>query len=179
MSVKPVVLILGAGPRVGAQVASAFAAEGYNIASTSRRGTNTLNELGQLSLRADLTNPESVPDLFATIVAQFSQPPAVIVYNAPSLTPPSENDNLFSIPATAVTKDNNVNVISAYVAAQEAVKGWAHLPGDVKKTFIYTGNAQASMIVPVPMMFTLGIGKAASAYWLGHADLAYRAAGYR
>jgi hypothetical protein len=33
-----------------------------------------------------------------------------------------------------------VNTLSAYAAAQEAVKGFDKLPENVKKTFIFTGN---------------------------------------
>jgi len=41
-----------------------------------------------------------------------------------------------------------VNTISAYAAAQEAVKGFEKLPSDVKKTFIFTGNAANTCIIP-------------------------------
>ena len=53
---------------------------------------------------------------------------------------PNINDPL-SAPIENVQKDLSVNTISAYAAAQEAVKGFEKLPNGVKKTFIYTGNA--------------------------------------
>lgn len=179
MSTKPVILILGSGPRIGTSIAAGFAAAGYNVAITSRKGTNTFNEAGHLHLQADFTDPGSVPSAFAAVQTHFSAPPAVVVYNAAALTPPPDKDNLLSISASAVSNDLNVNVVSAYVAAQEAIKGWASLPPDVKKTYIYTGNAQASMILPVPMMLNLGMGKAASAYWIGQTDQTFREKGYR
>jgi len=59
------------------------------------------------------------------------------------------------------------------------VRAWETLPSEDKKTFIYTGNVQNAQIVPVPMMLDLGMGKAASAYWIGVADTAYEFKGYR
>lgn len=48
-----------------------------------------------------------------------------------------------------------------------------------KKVFIYTGNITNVAVLPVPMLLNAGMGKAASAYWLGVADGAYAAKGYR
>jgi hypothetical protein len=73
----------------------------------------------------------------------------------------------------------NVNVVSPYIAAQEAIKGWETLPAEGKKLFIYTGNITNVAIVPLPLLLNAGMGKAASAYWLGVADGAYTAKGYR
>ena len=101
-----------------------------------------------------------------------------MVYNAAALTPPAD-DSLFSIPADSVAADLNVNTVSAYAAAQEAVKGWESLPQDTKKLFIFTGNMLNKAVIPMPMMLNLGIGKSASAYWIGTADILYSGHGYR
>ena len=179
MAAMRIVLILGSGPRVGAAVSESFAALGYKVAVAARKGTDCKTDKGFLSIKADLTQPESVPAVFDAVKAEFGAAPGIVVYNAAALTPPSDKESALSIPAAKVTADLNVNVVSPYVAAQEAVKGWATLPAQAKKTFIYTGNMLNEVVLPVPMMLDLGMGKAASAYWIGLADSAYSAKGYR
>lgn len=173
----PIILILGSGPRVGAAVAEAFAAIGYKVAVAARKGTNSTTAEGYLSIKADFARPDSIPGIFDTVKKQLGGAPNIVVYNAASLTPPPENA-LLSIPAARVTNDLNVNVVSPFVAAEQAIKGWETLSGG-NKIFIYTGNVQNDMVLPVPMMLNLGVGKAASAYWVGQADGAYAAKGYR
>ncbi|KAI0438317.1 NAD(P)-binding protein [Xylaria telfairii] len=175
----PVVLILGAGPRIGASVADRFAADGYKVAIASRKGTGSRNEKGYLSLQADFKNPESIPGLFTAVQAEFNTVPTVVVYNAPALTPPPNQDSVLSIPAASVASDLNVNTVSPYAAAQQALAAWEKLPASTKKTFIYTGNILNQVVLPIPLMQNLGIGKAAAAYWIGLADTLYGAKGIR
>ncbi|EAU36117.1 predicted protein [Aspergillus terreus NIH2624] len=59
------------------------------------------------------------------------------------------------------------------------VKGFEQLPETVRKTFIYTGNWLNTTISASNVLVTLGIGKAASAYWVGSADQTYSLKGYR
>lgn len=179
MSDTAIVLILGSGPRVGAAVAETFATNGYKVAVAARKGTDSKTDKGILSIKADFSQPKSVAAVFDAVKAEFGAAPGIVIYNAAALTAPSDEKSVLSIPATSVTSDLNVNVISPYVAAQEAIKGWVTLPAQAKKTFIYTGNILNEVILPVPMMLNLGMGKAASAYWIGHADGAYSAQGYR
>lgn len=176
---KSVVLILGAGPRIGASVAIKFASNGYSVALASRSGTGTKTDNGFLSLKADFAKPDSIPALFAAVKAEFQTFPAVIIYNAGSLTVPSDKDSVLSVPATSVASDLDVNTISPYVAAQQAVEGWKTLPKETKKTFIYTGNITNVAIVPLPMMLDIGIGKSATAFWIGLADTLYADQGFR
>lgn len=179
MAATPIVLILGSGPRVGAAISETFAANGYKVAVAARKGTDSKTDKGFLSIKADFTHPESVAAAFDTVKTEFSAAPSIVIYNAAALTPPSNEASALSIPAAAFTSDLNVNVVSPYVAAQEAIKGWATLPAQTKKTFIYTGNILNETVLPVPMMLNLGVGKAASAYWVGLADSAYSSQGYR
>lgn len=90
---------------------------------------------------------------------------------------------MLSIPAEGLAGDFNVNTISPYVAAQEAVKAWDGMGdgegGKVKGVFIYTGNKCNVEIVPWPMMLTGGAGKAATAYWIGTVDGLMKEKGYR
>lgn len=180
MSQKPILLILGSGPRIGASLTSTFTPR-YTVALASRRGTNSLDaSTGILSLAADLTQPSSVPAVFAAVHAHLHRYPSVVIYNAAALTNPSEQGAPLSVPLDGVVADLNVNVVSAFAAAQEAVKGWEK-DGESgeKKTFIYTGNILNTTIMPVPMLVNLGVGKAASAFWIGVSDASYKAKGYR
>ena len=175
----PVVLILGAGPRVGAAVAEKYASIGYKVALASRSGSGTKDASGFLSLRADFARPETVPPLFDAVRAEFRAAPSVVVYNAAAATPPPDPASVFSVPAEAFAKDLAINTTSAYVAAQHAVKGWETLPADARKTFIYTGNILNVALLPVPLFLTIGAGKSASSFWLSLADTLYSAKGFR
>lgn len=179
MAAEPVVLILGAGPRIGASVAEKFSSKGYRVAIASRKGDGNLTVEGYLSLKADFSKPELIPALFDQVKAKFNAAPSVVVYNAPALTPPPDKDSVLSVPVENVVLDLNVNTISPYVAAQQAVKGWETLPKETKKTFIYTGNNMSRDIVPMPMMLNLSIGKSASSAWIGLVDTLYSARGFR
>lgn len=172
-----IVLVLGSGPRVGAAVAEAFAASGYKVAIASRKGTDSKTAEGYISIKADFAQPDSIPGVFDTVKKQLGAAPNIVIYNAASLTPPPEGA-LLAIPAGRITNDLNVNVVSPFIAAEQAVEGWETLSGG-SKLFIYTGNVQNDMVLPVPMMLNLGVGKAASAYWIGQADGAYSSKGYR
>jgi NAD(P)-dependent dehydrogenase (short-subunit alcohol dehydrogenase family) len=179
MTANRVILILGSGPKVGASVAANFASNGYKVAVASRSGTGSKTAEGYLSLKADLFTPASVPPLFAAIQAEFHTAPSVVVYNAAALTVPPVADSLFSVPAEKFDADLNINSITPYVAAQQAVGGWASLPNETPKTFIYTGNILNRTILPRAVFLTAGAGKSAAAYWVGLADTLYGADGYR
>jgi len=86
---------------------------------------------------------------------------------------------VLSIPAENLVRDFAVNTISPYIAAYEAAKAWETLDKDTKKTFIYTGNILNTVVLPIPMLTDAGMGKAATAYWIGVADANFAAKGYR
>ena len=174
-----VALVLGSGPRVGAAVSTRLASDGFKVAIASRKGTGSINEEGLLSLKADFSIPSTIPSLFDAVEKEFHAAPSVVIYNAASLTPPSDKESALSITEERVTNDLNVNVTSPFIAAQEAVKRWASSAGDSPKVFIYTGNGLNKIGSPVPFMMNLGVGKAASAYWIDVADANYAGKGYR
>ncbi|KAK9311271.1 hypothetical protein V1524DRAFT_450394 [Lipomyces starkeyi] len=165
-NVAPVVLILGAGPRIGASVAEKFVSNGYEVAVASRSGTGTKTAKGFLSLKADFTMSDSIPALFDAVKTKCHAAPSVV-------------DSVLSVSAESVASDLNVNTISPYVAAQQAISGWETLPKETKKTFIYTGNIMNVSVVPMPLFLNLGIGKSASAFWIGLANASYSAQGFR
>ncbi|KAF2154538.1 hypothetical protein K461DRAFT_319083 [Myriangium duriaei CBS 260.36] len=166
----PILLVLGSGPRIGASIAASFANDGYHVALASRKGTDTRTDEGYLSIRADLATLESIPGVFDAVKTEFGAAPSVVVYNVAVLRVPPDEHDLFCIPVEGVIADVNIMAISSYVAAQEAIRGWMTLPAEMKKTFICTGNCTNTKILPEAMFMTLGMGKAALAYWVGVAD---------
>ncbi|KAH8800226.1 hypothetical protein F5884DRAFT_847788 [Xylogone sp. PMI_703] len=162
MYVNLVILILGAGPRIGASDAEKVA-----------KRSNVQSAEGSLPLEADSTEPDSIPAIFDIVETELRTSPGVVVYNAAALTQPSNQESPFPIPAEYVASDLKVNTISPHVAAQQAVKGWEKLPKETEKTCIYTGNIMNISIIPPPLMMYLGMGKSASAFWIGLADTVY------
>ncbi len=73
-STSPVVLILGAGPRVGAHVARAFHAKGYRVALVSK---------SRKDIEEDFSIPSSVESVF-TKVRNLLGTPNVVVYSGES-----------------------------------------------------------------------------------------------
>ena len=66
---------------------------------------------------------------------------------------------------------------SQYVAAQEALKGFAALPAATPKTFIFTGNALNQ--IPLAPVFPFAVAKRAAATMIEYAANAYGPKGFR
>ena len=81
-SSSDVLLILGAGPRIGSAVALKFASQGFRVAIASRSAVDgTISPNGYLQLQLDLFQPASVPRAFEAVKRHFGTPPGVVVYN--------------------------------------------------------------------------------------------------
>ena len=76
----PVLLLLGAGPRIGKSLASAFAAKDYNIALVARSIREDDSTPNQLNIKADLSDPSSIPSIFSKVKEVLGLP-TVVVYN--------------------------------------------------------------------------------------------------
>jgi hypothetical protein len=74
-------------------------------------------------------------------------------------------------------RDFNLNNTSAFVAAQQAALGFAQLPDSAARTFIYTGNAANTIIIP-PLL-DLGVGKSATAHIIQSTAAAYKDRGFK
>ena len=179
MAIKPVVIILGAGPRIGASVAKKFASIGYSVAVVARSGSGGDTHEGFLSLKADFTKSDSIPAVFDQVTTELGAPPSVVVYNAAARTLPPTADDIFSITATTLATDLEINTLSPFVAAQKAISGWKTLPNETKKAFIYTGNIMNIKTLPLAATITLGMGKCGSSFWISLADALYSVKGYR
>ena len=81
-SSSQVLLILGAGGRVGTSVARLFASKGYKVAVSSRTDKSISYEGSgkPLFVAADLSDPSSVPRVFEKVKKELGTP-SVVVYN--------------------------------------------------------------------------------------------------
>jgi short-subunit dehydrogenase len=76
----PILLLLGAGPRIGKSVATAFASKGYKIALVARSLREEESTPNQLLIKADLSDPTSMPSIFSKVKEVLGLP-TVIIYN--------------------------------------------------------------------------------------------------
>ena len=77
---SPIILILGAGPRIGTSLAKAFAAKGYKVALTSRKASDVNNTADEIHIQSDLADPGTVANAFSQVKASLGIP-SVVVYN--------------------------------------------------------------------------------------------------
>lgn len=187
-----VALILGAGPNIGEAVARAFTGKGYKVALASRSSNPSDSTDRKLYISSDLSKSGDVLHAFEQTKQTFGIP-SVVVYNgespfhayvslrpsrftvsASTLTPP---DDPFALALEAFNRDLSVNVTSAFVAAQQAVAGFAQLAEASPKTFIYTGNILNVEIIPG--FIDQGMGKAAGAHMVWAASAAYKDRGFK
>ncbi|KAI0185465.1 hypothetical protein EV127DRAFT_441538 [Xylaria flabelliformis] len=169
MSYEKIILIVGAGPRLGAGIASRFRDGGYKVALAARSLTTGLSAEGTLEIKIDLSDPTSVPQMFET-VKQFWGIPNVVVYNGAKrlLTPP---DDPLSAPLETIKASRTVGFDSAYVTAQEALRGFQQLSSFAAKTFIFTGNTLNQIAIPGVSPFAYG--KVSAAMMIEYAANAY------
>lgn len=81
----PVVLILGAGPRVGQSAIQAFAAKGYKVAIAARSVDVSASTDTQLNIPSDFSKPEDVVAAFGKVTEAFGVP-SVVIYNGKCTT---------------------------------------------------------------------------------------------
>jgi NAD(P)-dependent dehydrogenase (short-subunit alcohol dehydrogenase family) len=87
---NPILLIIGAGPNVGAAVANKFAGEGYKVALAARSLSDGIQSNGYLHVRADLSNPENVLAIFREVKRTHGIP-NIVVYNGLASPSPSSS----------------------------------------------------------------------------------------
>ncbi|KAH7473037.1 hypothetical protein FOMA001_g11842 [Fusarium oxysporum f. sp. matthiolae] len=172
---SPIVLILGSGPNIGQSVARKFASEGFRVAIASRSQKEADSTDKQLNIKTDLTKPLEVADAFSTVKTTFGTPSAV-VYNASAAAFPPADDPL-SVSYTDFSNNTAINIHSAFIAAQQAVTGFAQLPESAARTFIYTGNILNVTILP--KFLDAGVGKSGAAHMMWAAADAYKNKGYK
>ncbi|KAH8804516.1 hypothetical protein F5884DRAFT_884042 [Xylogone sp. PMI_703] len=167
MSAAPIILIDGAGPNIGQSIGRAFAVKGYKVALAFWSAKDAQNTADQVHIAADFSDSNGV-------VSAFANPDS----GAATLNPLNDplNDPL-ALPLADFNKDFQINTISRFVAAQQAVQGFAQLPASASRTFIYTRNIPNTTIIP-PLM-DLGVGKSATAHLIQNAANGYKDRGYK
>ncbi|KAH8734759.1 hypothetical protein BGZ61DRAFT_382437 [Ilyonectria robusta] len=172
---SPVALILGAGPKVGLPAAKAFASKGYKVAIAARSLKEVDSTDNQLHIKSDFANPDDVVQAFTKVRKELGIP-SVVVYNAGAATFAPPNDP-FAIPLDAFKRDMAVNNTSVFVAAQQAVLGFAELPAHAPRVFMFTGNILN--VTPLPQFLESGAGKSASAHMMMAAAAEYKEKGFK
>src|SRR5580700_7855601 len=150
-------LLIGAGPGVGAAVVRRFGREGFRGTLISRG--KALNELvpelrtGGLEIEAIAADIEDLDGYRETLERIFSAPgaPGVVVYNA-ALPDPGE---ILDTTVERLRTAHDVDVIGAVVAAQVAAPV---LRAAGTGTLLFTSGGFADH--PVPAVASLSIGKA-------------------
>lgn len=85
--------------------------------------------------------------------------------------------NPLALTLAELAQSLNINTLSAYAAIQEAVQGFEQLSETASRTFIYTGNALNTTVMPG--LLNLGVGKSATAHIVQAAATAYADRGYK
>nr|OQO15572.1 hypothetical protein B0A51_17395 [Rachicladosporium sp. CCFEE 5018] len=172
---SPVVLILGAGPNIGAGVAKAFAAKGYNIGLAARSVKSSEDTDTQINIPADFSKTEDVVNAFDVVKKKFGIP-HVVVYNV-SVAHFTPADDPFALSLADLRADNEVNIFGAFVAAQQAVQGFAQLPSSAARAFITTGNVLN--VAVLPKFLSQNVGKSGASGIIATAAEAYAGKGYK
>lgn len=83
MSPTGVILVIGAGPRIGKSIANKFASNGYKVALASRSAEDGFSDEGYFNIKADLSEPSNVPVIYETVERALGLP-NVVVFNGKS-----------------------------------------------------------------------------------------------
>jgi short-subunit dehydrogenase len=152
-------LVIGAGPGLGAAITRRFAQGGYRVtllARDVRRLKDLASDLqttGAIvgTIAADASDPENFQATLGSVYAASSAP-GLMVYNAVLAAP----DTLLESDITHLQQAYNVDVVSAIVAARVAAQAMRTAGGG---TILFTGGGFADR--PVASMATVSLGKAA------------------
>lgn len=93
---------------------------------------------------------------------------------AATFSPPNDP---FAISLDDFKRGMIVNNTSVFVAAQQAVLGFAELPDDAPRVFAFTGNILN--VRPLPQFLESGAGKSASAHMMMAAAAEYKEKGFK
>jgi len=87
MTAPKILLILGAGPRVGKSIADLFSSKGYTVAVAGRTLTS-FDSATTFLVKADFADPSSVKGVFEEVKKNLGVP-NVVVYNGASTCLPA------------------------------------------------------------------------------------------
>ncbi len=136
---KPVAVVVGVGPGLGAAVARRFAAAGFAVAVARRRPEELAGLAGEIGGKAygcDATEQDSVEALFAAVDGDLGSPQAV-VYNAGAYSP----GGILDIEAADFERCWRIGCLGGFHVGQAAAK---RMVAAGAGTIIFTG-ATASL----------------------------------
>jgi NAD(P)-dependent dehydrogenase (short-subunit alcohol dehydrogenase family) len=129
---RPLVLVTGAGRRLGADLAQLFAASGHHVLLHANRSVGeaqalaiTLQSQGCAAdvLACDLSQPETVPAFMADLIARFGVPDTIVnnaslfEYDQPGSADPEKLRRSLDVHVVAITR-----IIEAAVGAKPALQ---------------------------------------------------------
>lgn len=154
MSERKPVVIVGAGPGIGAATARRFDAAGYPVVLLSRSAATTDDlaaELGATTAEADAGDPASLATAFQ-VVREAVGDPEVLVFNALAFVPGSPTE----IDLDAFDAALSANVTGALGCVQEVVPA---MRAAGRGTILLTGGGMA--LQPMTQLAAVGVAKAA------------------
>jgi short-subunit dehydrogenase len=152
------VLILGAGPGLGASIARRFGREGFAVTLVARREaalTELAGELRGAGVAVDTATADAAdPRGFRTALEGLAEhiTPGVVVYNAAIIAA----DSILTTDAERLLSTYAVNVLGAIIAAQVFTPAMREAETG---TFLATGGSPG--VEPQPAHASLSLGKAA------------------
>jgi short-subunit dehydrogenase len=150
-------LVLGAGPGLGASIARRFGREGFTVTLVARRERALAELAGQLAgeaISVDTASADAAdPHAFRTAMERLARrlAPGVVVYNAALIT----RDNILDIDEDDVLRTYAINVLGAITAAQVFTPAMREARAG---TFLATGGPGG--LDPQPTYASLSLGKA-------------------
>jgi NAD(P)-dependent dehydrogenase (short-subunit alcohol dehydrogenase family) len=151
-------LLIGAGPGVGAAIARRFGREGFRATLISRSEGLDATAAGLrdegMNVSPVVSDVADLDGYRATLRTLYEAPdaPGVLVYNASMLVP----DGILTSTVEHLREANDIDVIGAVVAAQVAAPV---LRAAGAGTILFTGGGFADN--PLPPFATISMGKAA------------------
>jgi NAD(P)-dependent dehydrogenase (short-subunit alcohol dehydrogenase family) len=136
---KPVAVVVGVGPGLGAAVARRFAAAGMTVAVARRQAAQSIElaeEIGGRVYACDAAERDSVESMFATIDRELGRP-QVVVYNAGAYQP----GGILEIEAADFERCWRVGCLGGFHVGQAAARRMVEAG---QGTIIFTG-ATASL----------------------------------
>ncbi|KAK5937180.1 hypothetical protein PMZ80_010480 [Knufia obscura] len=174
MSAQPVLLFLGAGPKLGTQIPPIFAEAGYKIVLVARSLQDGFQDNGYYHVKADFSDPTSIPEVFDKVKQKVGIP-TVVVYNAVQYKLDDPADPFASLAPESVSQFHTavaVNGTTPLIAVQHAISAFRSLPPTTTgKALIFTGNILNHSQFKNRLCF--GIAKTACAYGIRFASVAY------
>src|SRR4051794_21465021 len=151
------VLLVGAGPGLGAAIARRFAREGYRVTLVARSAATTAPIAQELratgaevtTIEADAGDPEALRAALAPLFTAAGAP-GVVVYNAALMT----FDTLLTVSPDQLADAYAVNVIGAALTAQLAAPAMRAAGGG---TLLFTGGGFADGLPAT--LATVSLGK--------------------